>query len=431
MVKLIFAAVLIHTSVTAFTHQFSSLAPTTSSRRPSLSLYAKKKKKKNSSKARTSSGGAGFGSNNSNSIKDTATNRENGKVEKRAQIKIGTDEGGLELAFQEELQRRNNKRQVVTEDDMGAVERNEEHKQLMATYTQDFEHQELQKDVSHPQRLVQVSSNPLIFTIDEFIEPELCNRVQSNGDGCFNLLYLERVADLVFNGQESEMDGLLFLEATSEEHKTMKRSPDYPDGLHVDTNNQCWERHVTCILYLNDVPEHCGGATVFPIARALPNDPALQAARRLLIQKASHTRSKIVQDTNTNTKDALLLEARIGTNFTRYPDTDTAIRIQPKAGRLLVFFSRYANGEQDPRTWHSGERIHDDDNNNNNSNDSSTTKKRIINLFKQVDYGDKEPPSQGVNTVEDFLAPQIQEQRNWLQALALTKTSIKYRYKKE
>ncbi|MGK3735462.1 MAG: hypothetical protein ACI8RD_005883 [Bacillariaceae sp.] len=429
MVRLIFAAVLIHTSVTAFTHQFSSLALTTSSRRASLSLYAKKKKN-NSSKPRTSSGGAGFGSVSSASTsKDTATNRKNnGKVEKRAQIETETDDDGLELAFQEELERRNNKRQAPTEDDMGAAERNE-YKQLMATYTKEFEHQELQKDVSHPQRLVQVSSNPLIFTIDEFIEPELCKKVQSNGDGCFNLLYPERVADLVFNGQESEMDGLLFLEATSEEHKNMKRSPDYPDGLHVDTNNQCWERHVTCILYLNDVPEHCGGATVFPIARALPNDPALQASRRLLIQKASHTRSKIVQDTNTNTKDALLLESRIGTNFTMHSDTDTAIRIQPKAGRLLVFFSRYANGEQDPRTWHSGERIHDD--NNNNNNDSSTTKKRIINLFKQVDYGDKEPPTQGLNILEDFLAPQIHEQRNWLQALALTKTPIKYKYKKE
>merc|ERR1712238_222569 len=88
---------------------------------------------------------------------------------------------------------------------------------------------------------------------------------------------------------ESESD------SESEEQTTSSyNNKYYPDGLHMDTNNQCLNRHVTCILYLNDVPEECGGATVFPLARTLPDDPVVAASQRLLKQQMSHTRQPII-----------------------------------------------------------------------------------------------------------------------------------------
>ena len=50
------------------------------------------------------------------------------------------------------------------------------------------------------------------------------------------------------------------------------------------------------------------------------------------------------------------------------------------------------------------------------------TDKRILNLFKQVDYNTDDPdraqPSRAQTTFESYLAPQIQEQQQWLQAIA-------------
>ena len=351
-------------------------------------LFAKKKRKQKPARSNgQSNGGTGFGVISKKKVKPT-------------------DSTGLPSDETPELG-------VVATNDMS-----EQRENYLKIYNQEFLEQALLENASLPQRLVQISSDPLIFTIDDFIDPVLCKRVQSNGAGCFNLLFPERVADLVFNGQENEMDGLLFNQASSQEHD--KIVGPYPDGLHVDTNNECLERHVTCILYLNDVPDQCGGATVFPLARALPDDPALMAAHRLLMQQISHTR----HSKSAGTANALLLESRVETNFANNPNSNTAIRIQPKAGRLLVFFSRQSNGKQDPRSWHAGERIREHKSNNKNS---VCTEKRILTLFKQVDcVDDNDKLSQEMNTFEDRIAPMIREQRNWLKTLALTKTKIEY-----
>jgi hypothetical protein len=276
--------------------------------------------------------------------------------------------------------------------------------------------QQLKKVPPH-RHVQQISQSPLLFMIDDFVDPAACARVESNGAGCFDLGFPEQLSALLFQGQESEMDGLLFNQASSRDHS--ESSGDFPDGLHMDTNGQCMFRHVTAILYLNDVPEECGGATVFPLARTLPADPALAASRRLLAERISHTRSRSCDEAGLQA-DAKLLESRgVGSNYDgANPDTETAIRIQPKAGRLLVFFSRDSNGEEDPGAWHAGERLYD------RSSESSglVTEKRILTLFKQVDYYDQ--PSRVESTFEAFLSPQIREQQKWLQAKAQSQSQL-------
>lgn len=267
-----------------------------------------------------------------------------------------------------------------------------------------------QKLLATPKQLVQISESPLLFVIDEFIDPEACRKVDNQANGCFHLLFPESVADQLFQGQESELDGLLFNAASSQEHDASASDhAHYPDGLHMDTNNQCLFRHVTCLLYLNDVPEENGGATIFPVARAKSGDPALKAAEKVLEHSISHTRSREIVALDLQ-EEATLLESRIQTNCVLDPETNTAIRIQPKAGRLLIFFSRDERGREDPRTWHAGERLRA-------GSDGRPVEKRILTLFKEVDYEDKLPLEEAC-TLETFLSPQISSQRKWLQAKA-------------
>lgn len=286
---------------------------------------------------------------------------------------------------------------------------------LAERYKAEFRYEQdlLAAQNSNKRQLVQLSESPLIFTIDEFIDPEACRRVQNDASGCFDLMYPENVSDDLFNGQESEMDGLLFNLASSLDHAASEGP--YPDGLHMDTNNQCLNRHVTCILYLNDVPDECGGATVFPLARTLPSDSVVEASRRLLADKISHTRQKMNQQLKA---DAQLLEERLPqTDFLDNPDTSTAIRIQPKAGRLLVFFSRDSNGHEDPRTWHAGEKIKPDDNN-------QVIEKRILTLFKEVHSDDADKVRSKECSLEAYVAPMVDKQRKWLQAKSRLQRAI-------
>jgi hypothetical protein len=363
-------------------------------------LFAKKK---------NSMGGEGFGSARTSSAKN---NKPKPSQQDGPQGLVGG------ATAKEARQAKRQKWSQYDDDDSDDEATLAETARLTAVYTEQFHQQQEQllKKVP-PRRLVQqISQSPLLFLIDDFLDPAACARVQSNGAGCFDLMFPEQLSDLLFQGQESEMDGLLFNQASSRDHS--ESSGDFPDGLHMDTNGQCRDRHVTAILYLNDVPAECGGATVFPLARTLPADPTLAASRRLLAEGISHTRSPSCVDGLQ--ADAQLLESRgVGSNYGANPDTETAIRIQPKAGRLLVFFSRDSNGEEDPGAWHAGERLYD------RSSESTAslvvTEKRILTLFKQVDYADTDnynQPSRVESTFEAFLSPQIREQQKWLQAKA-------------
>jgi hypothetical protein len=67
----------------------------------------------------------------------------------------------------------------------------------------------------------------------------------------------------------------------------------------------------------------------------------------------------------------------------------------------------------DPRCWHGGERLRNSV--DNISGEILVTEKRILTLFKQVDYG-SDYPAMSASTFEAFLAPQILEQRAFLES---------------
>eukprot|EP00978_Attheya_sp_CCMP212_P042001 scaffold248791_cov44-Attheya_sp.AAC.1 len=214
------------------------------------------------------------------------------------------------------------------------------------------------------------------------------------------------------------------------------------EGLHVDTNNGSPFRSVTAILYLNDLPEECGAGTLFPLAGAKSNDPRLHASQRLLMDEICHTRGSAyhLEDgsedsdgnqvrtflTPTQEADAVLLESVASTTTA----TGEGLRIQPQAGRLLLFFSRMDDGEIDPRSWHGGERLIPVPSTPSSSSSTlatstSTTpavvEKKIVTLFKEVSYGTTpEHPISffGDDTFEKYLSSQVSEQRRSLKALA-------------
>jgi hypothetical protein len=162
---------------------------------------------------------------------------------------------------------------------------------------------------------------------------------------------------------------------------------------------------VTAILYLNDVAAACGGATVFPLANAEDDSPALASARRLMGAGLAHTRGARGSSglVGSNEDDAALLELAMG--------EIQGVRIQPQIGRLCVFFTRNSKGEIDPRSWHGGERL------SGSPDDHESTDKHILTLFKEVHYGQPHPVV-FETSLEGYLAPQIAAQRRFLTILA-------------
>jgi hypothetical protein len=274
----------------------------------------------------------------------------------------------------------------------------------LAEYTRYYQEEVARQKDATTSGLVQISSSPLMFTMDNFMDPHACSTLTEDDSEAFCLEFRHRVSQLL-EGQIGAMDGMKFNYASSRDaNNDASEEVTFPDGVHMDTNNDCIFRHLTAILYLNDVPTECGGATLFPLARAFRNDPALEASRRLLDEKIGHTRScGVVRKSGVKREaDAALVESRTGGQFLQNPALEGAIRVQPKAGKVLFFFSRTATGVEDPRSWHGGERLRD-------GNDNGITEKRILTIFKEVDYGSMEPTMEE-STFETYLSHQIQAQ---------------------
>jgi hypothetical protein len=311
--------------------------------------------------------------------------------------------------------------------------------------------------------LKQVSSEPLAFTIDDFCDASTCAGLEQNSAEA-RLHFATLVAGELFAGQWGKHDGLRYnLSKSSDANNNNSRerqivSPNVPntkttittagigpcaEGLHVDTNNGSPFRSVTAILYLNDVPEECGAGTLFPLAGVKSTDPRFHASKRLLMDEMYHTRGSAPQledgsrkDGDGNTvrtfltptqeADAVLLESVVAS--TTNTATGEGLRIQPQAGRLLLFFSRMDDGEIDPRSWHGGERlipVPSTASTSATSTSTSTTpavvEKKIVTLFKEVSYGTTpEHPLSffGDDTFEEYLSLQVSEQRRSLKALA-------------
>ena len=279
--------------------------------------------------------------------------------------------------------------------------------------------------------LRKISSNPLIFTIDDFVDAETCAKLLSGkGSAMYQLLeqdddasqaqlaFASLVASELFVGQWGPNDGIRLNHANSSDGSD---PVPCPDGLHVDTNNEAVYRGVTCILYLDDVPRECGGATVFPLAGFPEEHPALLASRELLAEQVTHTRGYTLErssDEEKSTRLAALLEA--------CADDETVLRVQPEAGMLCVFFTRTSDGEIDPRSWHGGERIFPMRSTLGvgcEAGDDLIVQKNIITLFKEVQYTDEHehPPwdeQTARQSFESYLAPQVAAQRKYLEELA-------------
>jgi len=301
--------------------------------------------------------------------------------------------------------------------------------------------------------LQQVSSEPLAFLIDDFCDASTCAALEQNSQEA-RLHFATLVAGELFAGQWGKHDGLRYnLSQSSDVNNNsnnintnssngpeteLRRSGQCAEGLHVDTNNGTPFRSVTAILYLNDLPSECGAATVFPLADAKSTDPRLLASKRLLMDEICHTRGSAYyleakEDNNGDgdgdgdgdhsngnalltplqEADAALLESVASTAA-----NGQGLRIQPQAGRLLLFFSRMDNGEIDPRSWHGGERLVPLE----STATTTVVDKKIMTLFKEVSYGTTpdHPLSfgNGNDNLEKYLSYQVAEQRRSLRALA-------------
>lgn len=254
-----------------------------------------------------------------------------------------------------------------------------------------------------PRALRKVSSFPLAFTIDHFCDASTCADLQSDCNDA-RLKFATMIASELFHGHWGPNDGLRrdhrsFSDTNSDTNNSDNDSL-LPEGLHVDTNNDSIMRSVTAILYLNNVEK--GGATVFPLADCADDDPAFVAATRLLASDATHTRGS-AGSASVQSDDASLLEAAATIE-------EKGLHIQPETGRLLLFFSRTADGAIDPRSWHGGARL-------------QSPVKNILTLFKEGYYNNDENVDtttfdSNVSSLQDYLAPQVAEQRQRLQDLA-------------
>mmetsp|Transcript_8943 Transcript_8943/g.20149 ORF Transcript_8943/g.20149 Transcript_8943/m.20149 type:complete len:451 (+) Transcript_8943:96-1448(+) len=327
-----------------------------------------------------------------------------------------------------------------------------------------------------------VSREPLVFDMESFLSPEACALAPSSPG--VQLAFRERVAVRLFDGQSSPRDGLRFNSASSGDawHDAYSMGPAdaaaagsssssssvFPDGVHVDTNNGCLFRHCTCILYLNDVPDALGGATLFPLAadrqfgappaggaspgqllkhegRAGQGESLLAASRQLLEADIMHTRSCGTERQSGATlqpyADALELSVQDQTSgfgswgaagengadegHEGHEASRGCLRVQPKVGRLCIFFTRLQDGSVDPLSWHGGERIRDPPPPPavllERPTGRSVTEKHILTLFKEVDYAGRAAgvsPPETEETLESYFAPFVKIQRLALQAQA-------------
>jgi hypothetical protein len=258
----------------------------------------------------------------------------------------------------------------------------------------------------------------LAFTIDDFCDAPTCAALHAGSEDA-RLRFATQVAGELFAGTWGRRDGLRQSRSSSSDANNDAAS-GYPEGLHVDTNNDSTRRSVTALLYLHDLAPGAGGGTAFPLAGAAIGDRRLAAARRLLGARIAHTRGGADAGqggagglTPARAADAARLEGGRG------GAAGTGLRVRPERGKLLLFFSRTGDGEIDPCSFHGGERLIEEEGGGSGETDAvpACIEKSILTLFKEVDYGTPYPDIY-VSTFEHYLAPQIAQQRRALQSLA-------------
>ena len=141
--------------------------------------------------------------------------------------------------------------------------------------------------------LRKVSSRPLAFVMDNFVDATTLTNfqrgrrptAQMDGKAAMQQMlqdlapqgapsplhhaFMTLISRELFEGQWGDNDAVrVNASSSSDPHNDGSARVSYPDGLHVDTNNNATFRSATCILYLNDIAPEYGGATIFPLSGA-------------------------------------------------------------------------------------------------------------------------------------------------------------------
>ena len=149
----------------------------------------------------------------------------------------------------------------------------------------------LMSKFSAARTLRKVSSRPLAFVMDNFVDATtLANfqrgrrpTAQMDGKAAMQQMlqdlapqgapsplhhaFMTLISRELFEGQWGDNDAVrVNASSSSDPHNDGSARVSYPDGLHVDTNNNATFRSATCILYLNDIAPESGGATIFPLS---------------------------------------------------------------------------------------------------------------------------------------------------------------------
>ena len=154
--------------------------------------------------------------------------------------------------------------------------------------------------------------------------------------------------------------------------ESLSNSPLLPDGLHVDTNNGYYFRHITVLLYLttND-----NGATTFPLAIPMKKrsegtvDDLLNAAQILLDSGITHTFDESHSKEHQELSKSLELAAK--QLYDDGSDCDHGLRVLPRAGTVCIFSNVLENGRADPYSFHGGEAGNDKE-------------KALLTFFKEI-----------------------------------------------
>ena len=114
-------------------------------------------------------------------------------------------------------------------------------------------------------------------------------------------------------------------------------------ALHLDTNKRP-HRHVTVLVYLNDVTE--GGETVFPLANA--HESLKSAAHELAVAGLHHTQDKPENERHENIMKIL---NQAGEDAA---EGKAGAKVHPSRGTACVFYSMLPTGEVDSSSYHFG-----------------------------------------------------------------------------